>query len=69
MFDVGNEMTSEELAKEVYMKNKECWREEEYKEGARIVNRRSRKGMHVGNVVMEVKANAGCVGEGRVYVK
>ncbi|KAK9293925.1 hypothetical protein QLX08_011294 [Tetragonisca angustula] len=56
VFDVENDMTNEDLVKEVYEKNLKNAgvSEKEFKERVRVVSRVNRKGMNVGNVIMEV---------------
>ena len=73
VFDVENEMANEDLTKELYEKNLKNAgvSENEYKERARVVNRMNRKGVNVGNVIMELSKKM-CdvlVREGPVYVR
>lgn len=73
LFDVENEMTNDELVKEIFTKNlKNAGVSfEEYKERTRIVSRSNKKGMKEGNVIMEVskKVRDLLVREGRAYVR
>jgi len=71
VYDVPNEMTSDELMKELYEKNVRSYvSESEFKERVRIVNRGGKKGAACGNVILEVPSrvkNVVCT-EGRVFV-
>ena len=71
LFDV--EMTNEDLLNEMCEKNlrNAGLSEKEFKERVRVVSRMNRKGVNVGNVIIEVsnKMRDILVREGRVYVK
>ena len=73
VFDIENEMTNDDVMKELYVKNLKSAgiSEEEFQLRARIVNRTSKKGMNVGNTVIELSKGMRDVllREGRVYVR
>jgi len=71
VYDVPNEMTSDELMREFYEKNVRSYvSESEFKERVRIVSRGGKKVAACGNVILEVPSrvkNVVCT-EGRVFV-
>lgn len=72
VYDVENEMTNDEFMNALYVKNlKEYVTENEFKTRVRVVSRTSKKGMNVGNVIVEVSAQIKkrLCDSGRVYVK
>ena len=73
VFEIENEMTNEDRMDELYLKNlKDAGMSaQEFKLRARIGNRTSRKGVNVGNVVIELSQCMRDVleREGRIYVK
>ena len=59
VFDVENEMTSEEFMKELYERNlkRASLSESEFRQRARVVTRTSKKGVNVGNVILELSVS------------
>ena len=73
VFDIENEMTNENLMNELYSRNLRDAgvNEQKFQLRVRIVNRTSKKGVKVGNVVIELSQCMRDVllRESRVYVK
>ena len=71
VFDVANEMTSEVFMNELYERNlkRANASENEFMQRARMVTRSSRKGLNVGNVIVELSRDMHeiLLNEGRVY--
>ena len=73
VFDVENEMTNDEFMKELYERNlkRANVSENEFRQRARVVTRTNKKGVNVGNVIVELSVSMHeiLLNEGRVYVK
>ena len=73
MFDVENDMTNESLMNELYDRNLRRMKvsEDEFRQRVRVVSRTNRKGVNVGNVVVELNRRMHDIlmNQRRVYVK
>lgn len=72
VFDVPVEMTSDEILRDMYVKNlNECVSEREFRERVRIVSRTNKKDASVGNVIIELSVSMynALMNEGRLYVQ
>ena len=73
VFDVENEMTNDEFMKELYERNlkRANARENGFRQRARVVTRTNKKGVNVGNVIVELSVGMHeiLLNEWRVYVK
>ena len=73
VFDVENEITSEEFMRELNERNlkRVSVSEREFRQPARVVTRTSKKGVNVGNVFLELSGDKheNLLNDGRVYVK
>ena len=73
VFDVENEMTNDDIMNELYERNlqRASVSESDFRQRARVVTRTNKKGVNVGNVILELSVGMHeiLLNEGRVYVK